>query len=118
MALYRCGGGLNLDLMNPDLTWQANATKTSNTITVTQKPRYIVLDIWSAYGSSYGGMLGIIDVENNTAKRMGYWNSAKREWTNWDNWTSYITSITSSQVVYNASAWDNNNSRAAILFYY
>ena len=106
------------NFMSPDVTKVISSSSGGTTnITVTQKPRYIILACWNANGSSYGGMIGIVDVTNSTAKRMGYWSSASQAWSDWSGYTGYFTSITSTSVTFKAG-WSTNASRYMILIYY
>ena len=67
------------------------------TLTVTQKPKYIVYAL--ANTATAGDFLtGIINVEEGTAYRYGYWTSAFRNEA-WSNYSTYVTSITDSSVV-------------------
>lgn len=106
------------NFMSPDKT-QVISSSTGGTtnISVTQKPRYIVMATWNAAGSQYGGMLGIVDVTNNTAKRIGY-SSSSISWSDWSGYTGYFTSITSSQVTYKSNWSTNTATRSMILIYY
>ena len=101
----------------PDKTFVNNTAGTSGTatISVTQKPRYIVYSMWSRT-SDYRGFTGIIDVEQNKAYRMGYMASGaiSESWTNWNN---FFTTVSATQVIYayNAVAF---NTRVQIQIFY
>lgn len=118
MAFYRCNLGGGINLLNADKVQVIGSSTGTTNITVTQKPRYIVMATWTASGTQYNGQVGIVDVVNNTAKRCGYWSSAGQSWSAWTNWTNYFTSITASRVTYNSAAWSSATSRAMILIYY
>ena len=106
------------NFMSPDKTQLiSSSTGGTTNISVTQKPRYIVMATWNAAGSQYGGMLGIVDVTNSTAKRMGYSSSAI-SWTDWSAYNTYFTSITSSTVTYKSNWSTNTATRSMILIYY
>ena len=106
------------NFLAPDVTKIiASSSGGTTNITVTQKPRYIVLATWNASGSLFGGELAVIDVTNETAKRMGYGTNGAISWGDWSGYTSYFTSITSSSVTYK-SAWSSNACRSMILIYY
>lgn len=100
----------------PDKTYQNNSAGTSGSvdITVTKKPRYIILGVWTR-SNTYQGMVGIIDVTKNQAYRMGYFTSAVAE--AWTNYTSYFTTISSTKVTYSYAGF-SGNSRVQILIYY
>lgn len=100
----------------PDKTYQNNSAGTSGSvdITVTKKPRYIILGVWTR-SNTYQGMVGIIDVTKNQAYRMGYFTSAVAE--SWTNYTSYFTTISSTKVTYSYAGF-SGNSRVQILIYY
>lgn len=106
------------NFMSPDKT-QVISSSTGGTtnISVTQKPRYIVMATWNAAGSQYGGMLGVVDVTNSTAKRLGY-SSGSISWGNWSGYADYFTSITSSTVTYKSNWSTNTATRSMILIYY
>ena len=107
------------NFMSPDKT-QVISSSTGGTtnISVTQKPRYIVMATWNAAGSQYGGMLGVVDVTNSTAKRLGYSSSGSISWSDWSGYTSYFTSITSSTVTYKSNWSTTSACRSMILIYY
>ena len=73
------------------------ASNATADITVTKKPKYIIM-FGVAVSSNAYGFSGIYDVDNNKGYRLGYWSSAFRD----GDWTStvslYITSVTSSTV--------------------
>ena len=100
----------------PDKTYANNSAGSSGSvdITVTKKPRYIILGVWTR-GNTYQGMVGIIDVTKNQAYRMGYFTSAVAE--SWTNYTSYFTTISSTKVTYSYAGF-SGNSRVQILIYY
>ena len=100
----------------PDKTFQNNSAGSSGSvdITVTKKPRYIILSAW-ARTSAYRGMVGIIDVAKNQAYQMGYSNGAiERAWT---DYTTYFPTISSTKVTYDYAGFAGN-SRVQILIYY
>ncbi len=100
----------------PDKTFVNNSAGSSGAvdISVTQKPRYIILGVW-ARGSGYQGMVGIIDVTKSQAYRMGYFSSAVSE--SWTGYTNYFTTISSTKVTYSYAGF-GGNSRVQILMYY
>ena len=101
----------------PDKTFVNNTAGTSGTatITVTQKPRYIVYSMWSRT-SNYYGFTGIIDVTNNQAYRMGYMASGAIS-ESWTNWSNFFTTVSASQVIYAYNAV-SYNSRIQIQIFY
>ncbi len=120
MALFRCGGGgLNLDLMNPDVTKIITSSKNGTTnIPVTQKPRYIIVAIWGAENSVYNGMLAVLDVEGASGKNIGYYSNSAQSWADWSTWQNYFTSITTTNVTYKAAFSTSYATRNMILIYY
>lgn len=103
MAFFRAGGsGGNLPNFGgtPDKTFQNNTAGTSgsSTITVTKKPRYIVMGVWSR-SNTYAGFVAVVDVQNSRAYRMGIGNSGAYT-TDWPAYTNYLTTISATQVVY------------------
>jgi len=102
----------------PDKTYQ-NATAGSSgtvTISVTQKPRYIVIGHWGRT-TNYYGFLGIVDVVQNKAYRMGQ-RSAGAYAEDWSSsYASYFTTISATQVIYDLSAF-GANSRVQIQIFY
>ena len=121
MAFIHCikVGGTSLDLTNPDAQTAINSATTSSTtnISVTKKPRYIVVMIWDRSGSNYNFMLGIVDVAKSTGKRCGYLSAGATSWTTWTGYVDYFPAITSSAVAYSGSTWGRNH-RVHILIYY
>lgn len=82
----------------PDKSY-TNASMANNataSITVTQKPRYIVMSVSSTTNAGTF-QVGLYDVENNTAYRYGYWSNAWQNGT-WSTRSDYITSVSSSSV--------------------
>lgn len=102
----------------PDKTYQNNSAGSSGSvdITVTKKPRYIVLGAWSRSGSSYYGMVGIIDVTKNQAYRMGIFSQGAFS-EDWENYTTYFPTISSTKVTYSYAGYGGNH-RAQIMIYY
>ena len=96
----------------------ASSTGGTTAIAVSQKPKYIVLATWNAAGNQYGGMLGVVDVANSTAKRLGYSSSGTISWGDWSGYTGYFTSITASSVTYKSNWSTNTATRSMILIYY
>ena len=102
MALFRCssgsgGGGGNLPVSpntvytNPNMASNATAS-----LSVTQKPKFIIIAL-AAYSSAgtYGTF--IYNVEENAAYRYGYFNGAFQNGV-FANISNYITSVTDSAV--------------------
>lgn len=73
------------------------ANNASATITVTQKPRFIVLSLCNKTNAQ-SFLTGIINVNKGTAYRFGYWSSAfhNEDWSS--GYSNYITSVSSSGV--------------------
>lgn len=87
------------DFTNPSLTQGFNLNNNGNTytITVSQKPKWILL--WSAINSSSAagrGELNIYDVNNNKYYYLGKYGNGYKDGT---TESSFITSITASQVI-------------------
>ena len=107
-----------IDLLSPDVQYDNASASTSGTadIAVTQKPRLIIMAVWSR-GNTYAGQLGIYDVENNVAKRKGYWSSSAVSWSDWSNVANFFPTITDTKVTYNIAAWGGAH-RVYINIYY
>ena len=118
MALYRCGcgGGLNLDLSNPDII--SNATMSGNstrTVAVTQKPRFIIYTYTRNGNSSGYGGLTAIDVEKGTRSYSKYGNNGFIT-TKQDASVNEVTTITASSItVANPNSYEIRN---FVLIYY
>lgn len=100
----------------PDKTYSNDSAPSSGSvdITVTQKPRYIILGLWHR-ANAYQGLVGIIDVTKSKGYRMGYFSSAVSG--DWTNYTSYFPTISSSKVTYSYAAFAGA-SRVKIMIYY
>ena len=110
------GGSASLNLLSPDTYKVLESVSSGNTIiSVTQKPRWIVLAVWSVSGSS--GCFAIVDVTNNTAKMCGYWSSSLKDWQDFSSWTEYFTTVSNSQVIYNNARWGGAH-RLNVFIYY
>lgn len=97
MAYYRTGGG-NGELFwsnAPDVTGSytlaASATKD---ITVTQKPKYIMMYTTSTASSSVNGVAMVYDVDRDSARRVGNTSQGFKTDTNSEN----VTAVTDSKV--------------------
>ena len=101
----------------PDKTYANNTAGTSGSvdITVTKKPRYIAVGIWSRT-SNYRGLLGIIDVNGNKAYRMGYVGSGAVS-ESWSGYTNYFTTISASKVTYSYAGFGENHRVQIQIFY-
>lgn len=101
----------------PDVVFNnadAPATGTA-TITVTQKPRYIVFTM-TRKATTYVYYTAIIDVVNGIAWRTGYTSDTDRNEA-WPGWTDVITSVTDSQVVIDYSAHNYEKRITAQIYY-
>ena len=100
----------------PDRTFTNDSAPSSGAvdISVTQKPRYIILGLWHR-ANAYQGLVGIIDVTKSKGYRMGYFSSAVSG--DWSNYTSYFPTISSNIVTYSYSAFAGV-SRVKIMIYY
>lgn len=117
--LRKIGGGMKgVDLLNPDVTRVIVATTSAQTISVTQKPRYIIMATWQATGSNYAGRVGVVDVDNSTGKRMGRLNTASQQWDVWTTWSDSFTTISSTQVRFLPTAFSSTATTTCILIYY
>jgi hypothetical protein len=100
----------------PDKTYSNDSAPSSGSvdISVTKKPRYIILGIGQK-ATTYQTLVGIIDVTKSKGYRMGFFSSAVSG--DWTNYTSYFPTISSSKVTYSYAAF-NGSSRVKILIYY
>lgn len=101
----------------PDKTYQNNTAGTSGAadITVSQKPRYIVVAIWGR-NSNYRGFLGVVNVEQQKGYRMGYVASgAVNE--SWSGYSNYLTTISATKVTYNIAGFGENHRVQIQIFY-
>lgn len=82
----------------PDKIYTNNSMSNNATasITVTKKPRYIVMWMTKS-GTADSNFVGLVDVGNATAYKYGYYSGASQN-DAWPGYTSYITSITASSV--------------------
>ena len=121
MAFIECDSGAidSFDLMAPDAEGAVNAATTSTyyELSVTQKPRYIIIVVISR-SSSYTGFIGVIDRSGSStiAKRRGYLNSGAVSWETWTNWSDYIQ-VTNTKVYYDGESYGGNH-RMHMLVYY
>ena len=103
MAYYRtqaqASGGATVDFSSPDLT--SNFTLSSNgtkTITVTKKPKYILM-FSGNYGSSVSpgyGEADFVDVQNSKGQCVRYYTGGA---STTSTYTNIFTTISASQVV-------------------
>lgn len=120
MALFRCssGGGGSIPSFGsePDVVfYNFNAPSSgSKSITVTQKPRYIVYT-QVRKASNYTYFTGIIDVENNQAWRVGYADADLNG--SWTSWVNTFTTVSSSAVVLDYSVANYSKAVAVQIFY-
>ena len=103
----------------PDAFWANNGTALAGngtaTVTVTQKPRYVV--VLMIHSTTNIGLMGFYDTENESAYLFGYWSGAVQDGT-WSNYSSYITSVTSSSVTVKQVFSSNANVRTWVNCYY
>lgn len=101
----------------PNKTYQNNTAGTSGTvdITVSQKPRYIVVAIWGR-NSNYRGFLGVVDVEQQKGYRMGYVTSGAVD-ESWSGYANYFTTISATKVTYNTAGFGENHRVQIQIFY-
>lgn len=92
----------------------SGTTSTITNITVTKKPRYIVLGVSSVNNT---GMLATIDVKNSKAYRMGYWSNANQYSSNWTGYTAYVKSITNTNVQV-CNAFSSSSHKMYVAIYY
>ena len=116
-AGYLYKTGLPILGQKPNAEFSNNTAGTSGSvdITVTQKPRYIIMSI-SSRTSAYLHQMGVIDVTGAKAWRMGC-NADGTYSENWSNYTTYFTTISASKVTYSYAA-ANYNKRVVIQIYY
>ena len=116
-AGYLYKTGLPILGQQPNAEFSNNTAGTSGSvdITVTQKPRYIIMSI-SSRTSAYLHQMGVIDVTGAKAWRMGC-NADGTYSENWSNYTTYFTTISASKVTYSYAA-ANYNKRVVIQIYY
>lgn len=101
MDMGGSGGEDHVNLgISPDAKWSSNGSTLANNgtanVTVTQKPRFIVLVMFSNSNAGQG-LWGIYDVEKNQAYRYGFWSSSVQD-ANWTNYNLYIKSVTATNV--------------------
>ena len=114
MAWYRCGGGLNLDLTNPDVVNQSNISgNSSKNITVTQLPRFVV---FVGINSSTAGrfILDVYDVKQNKYLEEKY--SSQYYNSTGTGYPDNITAVTASTVTVKNST--SSTYRSTTLIYY
>lgn len=91
-------GGETLIPTTPDALYKNNSMAYNGTATlaVTKKPRLL---IWCSASTTntQNYFVGLVDVENGTAYRYGYFDGANRDGA-WTTWQSYFTSITDTSV--------------------
>lgn len=117
MALFRCGGGTNINLGAPDLVSQANiAANSSRNITVTKKPRYVVL-CESQRGTDGAQFCQIYDAVNNTYAQAHYLADGGYTHAEGTGLPGRITTVSATTVtVRNAST--GYGVRSSVLIYY
>ena len=113
--LYKTGLPILGQQPNAEFSNNTAGTSGSVNITVTQKPRYIIMSI-SSRTSAYLHQLGVIDVTGEKAWRMGC-NADGTYSENWSNYTTYFTTISASKVTFSYAA-ANYNKRVVIQIYY
>lgn len=107
---------LPINLLAPDKYWQGNISGSgSQTITVTQKPRYVIFMI-AQYGATngYSGIF-IFDAQNITGIYYRYQSSG---YTNgdFDDASGWLTSVTASSITVKNNM--SSTVRAAVIIYY
>lgn len=109
LAQLKKKGGKTLIPTTPDALYKNNsmAFDATATLAVTKKPRFLILSIVNA--STYY-MVGLLDVENETAYRYGYYGNANHD-AAWEGWQSYFTSITDTSVSIKNKFTNNCNVR-------
>lgn len=91
-------GGDTLLPTTPDALYRNNNMGNNGTATlvVTKKPRWIIASyVHTTQTNSY--FVSVIDVENGTAYRYGYFDGANHDET-WSNWQNYFPSITDTAI--------------------
>ena len=106
------------DLSTPPNVLESYTNVSQNTvknIAVTQTPKFIVLE-FCYYINSSGCMLLILNVEDSTCYRYGFWGSS---WhiESYSAWDTYITSISSSNVSVK-QAYSSSAQNIAVGIYY
>lgn len=113
--LYKTGLPILGQQPNAEFSNNTAGTSGSVDITVTQKPRYIIMSI-SSRTSAYLHQMGVIDVTGAKAWRMGC-NADGTYSENWSNYTTYFTTISASKVTFSYAA-ASYNKRVVIQIYY
>ena len=88
------------DLSSPPNAVYTNASMANNatdTLAVTQTPKYIIICM-NGQAASYNYGTLIINVEDNTAYMIGYWSNTFQNQDYSTNWTDFITSVSDSSI--------------------
>ena len=114
---YACTGPMPVLGQQPDKVFQNNSGPSSGSvdITVTQKPRYILLSIWSR-NSNYYGYMGVVDVVNNQAWLCGYLATGSENRA-WPTYTNLFTTISDTKITFNYGAFAAVNRTQIMIFY-
>ena len=121
MAFFRVGGSGGSNMLLPQKTIAQNiGTSGTTSISVTKKPKLMIYGMWERTGQNYKGVVAIIDVANQTAKRSGYYGGSATFY-NWVDWAwsgvqNYFPTISASNVVYNNAAYGANH-RMMLMIY-
>ena len=115
--LEKKGGGEDFDFSKvPDALYNNNNLGNSATATlaVTKKPKMIVACfINNTIPNSF--LVGIINVEKNTAYRYGLWSGSNQNAV-WSNFNNYITAITDTSVSIKNSYGESCNVRVGAYY--
>ena len=99
MSLFRCGGGNQINLANPDLISQATmASGATRSITVTKKPRYVILLTNRQSDTTGRGQSFCYDADNDQYAYAAYTSDGYLNSKQTAGMPTLITSVSSSSV--------------------